>query len=97
MGKNEIVKTLAERVFGSANEANIKKCNDFCDALVDIFIDALVDDKKIVWKGFLTAEVIERAARKGRNPQTNEVVTFPPVNSIVCKFSKNIKDMVNGK
>jgi nucleoid DNA-binding protein len=97
MGKSEIVKQLAERVFGNANEVNIKKCNDFCDALVDIFIDALLEDKKILWKGFLKVEVVKRAARKGKNPQTNKVVTFPPVNSIVCKFSKSIKDLVNNK
>ena len=50
MGKNEIVKQLAERIYGNVNEKNIRKCTEFCDTLVDIFTDALLDDKKITWK-----------------------------------------------
>lgn len=97
MGRNEIIKQLAERIFGNVTEENIKRCSEFCDTLVDIFVDALLEDKKIVWKGFLTAEVTERAAHQGRHPQTNEIVTFPPVKSINCKVSKKIKDLVNDR
>ena len=56
-----------------------------------------LEDKKIIWKGFLSVEVAERGARKGRHPQTKEIVTFPPVKTINCKMSKSIKDAVNGK
>ena len=97
MGKNEIVKQLAERMYGNATDADVKRCMEFCDTLVDIFTDALLEDKKIVWKGFLSVEVSDRAAHKARNPQTNEIVTFPPFKAITCKVSKKIKDMVNGK
>ena len=97
MGKNEIVKQLAERIYGNVNEKNIRKCTEFCDTLADIFTDALLDDKKITWKGFLSVKVIERAERQGRHPQTNEVVTFPPVKSINCRLSESIKDAINGR
>ncbi len=97
MGKSEIIRQLADRIFGNCSETEIKACTDFCDTLADIITDALIEEKRIVWKGFFTAEVIERAERKGRNPKTNEIVTFPPVKMINCKFSRTIKDMVNGK
>jgi Bacterial DNA-binding protein. len=42
-------------------------------------------------------KVIERAERQGRHPQTNEVVTFPPVKSINCRLSESIKDAINGR
>ena len=89
MGKNEIIKQLAERIYGNVT--------DFCDTLVDIFTDALLEDKKILWKGFLSAEVVERGERRGRNPNTNEIVTFPPTKTIKCKISETIKKAVNGK
>lgn len=94
MGKNEIVKQLAERIDGNITEENIKKYTEICDTLVDIFTDALIDEKRILWKGFLSVEVKKRAARKGRNPSTNEVVTFPPTKVVKCKVSDAIKDLV---
>jgi nucleoid DNA-binding protein len=94
MGKNEIVKQLAERIDGNVTEENIKKYTEICDTLVDIFTDALIEEKRILWKGFLSIEVKNRAARKGRNPSTNEVVTFPPTKVVKCKVSDTIKDLV---
>ena len=97
MGTSEIIKKLAARMYGDATESQIKQCTDFCNFLVDICTEALVKNEKILWKGFISMEVIERAERKGRHPQTNEIVTFPPVKSVNCRISKAIKDAVNGK
>lgn len=97
MSRTDIIKKLAERIYGDISEANLQQATQFCDTLVDIFTDALIEGDKIIWKGFLSAEVVERGQRCGRHPQTNEVVTFPPSKSIKCKISQAIKDMVNGK
>ncbi len=97
IGRNEIIKQLAERIYGNANVKELQECTQFCDTLVDIITDAIINDEKIVWKGFLSIDVTERSERKGRNPRTNEIVVFPPVRTINCKMSKAIKDAVNGK
>lgn len=97
MGRTEIIKQLAERIYGNATNKELQECASFCDTLVDIFTDALTNEERIIWKGFLSAEVVERAERKGRNPQTNEIVTFPAVKMINCKISKSIKDAINNK
>lgn len=98
--RSEIIKRLAVKLCGTENnvtEEDLQQCTQMCDYLVDIFTDALTTDGKIVWNGFLSAEVIERGARKGRNPKTNEIVVFPPVKIINCRMSKHIKDAVNKK
>lgn len=97
MGNREIIKKLAKRMYGNAKEIEMKQCAEFCNTLVDIITEALLNNEKILWKGFISMEVIERAERKGRNPSTNELVTFPPVKSVNCRISKAIKDAVNGK
>lgn len=97
MGRTEIIKQLAERIYGNANNRSIQQCTDFCDTLVDVLKDALLDEGKILWKGFISMEVVQRAERKGRHPQTNKIVTFPPVKSINCKVSKSIRNAVNEK
>lgn len=97
MGTSEIIKKLAKRMYDNVSENEIRQCTEFCNNLVDICTEALVNNEKIIWKGFLSMEVIERGARKGRHPQTNEIVTFPPVKSVNCRISKAIKDAVNEK
>lgn len=97
MSRTDIIKKLSERIYGDTSEYNIQQTTQFCDTLVDIFTDALIDGEKITWKGFLSVEVVERGQRCGRHPQTNEVVTFPPSKSIKCKISQTIKDIVKGK
>ena len=97
MSRTDIIKKLSEQIFGNTSENNIQHATQFCDTLVDIFTDALINGEKITWNGFLTVEVVERGQRCGRHPQTNEVVTFPPSKSIKCKISKIIKDIINEK
>lgn len=97
MSRMDIIKKLADCIYGDTSETNVQQATQFCDALVDIFTDALLEGEKIVWKGFLSVEVVDRGQRCGRHPQTNEVVMFPPSKSIKCKISQSIKDMVNEK
>lgn len=97
MSKAEIIKKIAEKMYGSVNDKSIQQSTVFCDTLEEVITDALLDGNKILWKGFISMEVVERAERKGRHPQTNEIVIFPSIKSIKCKISKAIKDAVNGK
>lgn len=97
MGRTEIIKRLARRIYENPSAKQYQQCAIICDTIVDIITDALVDDEKVLWKGFFSAEVIERGETKRRDPQTGEIVTYPPVKSITCRMSKAIKDAVKGK
>lgn len=97
MSKAEIIKQIAEKMYGNVNDKSIQQSTAFCDTLEEIIKNALLDGDKILWKGFISIEVVERAERKGRHPQTDEIVVFPSVKSIKCRVSKAIKDAVNGK
>ena len=100
IGKNEFIKRIAIKRYGTANnvdDSKLQDCAIFFDCLTDVFTDALLDGEKIMLKGFLTAEARERKSRRGRDPNTGEVVEFPPVKSINIKISKQIKNLVNGK
>lgn len=97
MQRNEIVKQLAERIYGNANQPEIQQCTLFCDTLVDIVTEALMNNENVLWKGFCHIKVCDRAKRQGRNPNTNEIVTYPPTKTVVCRISKAIKDAVKDK
>lgn len=95
MGRNEIIKQLSKRIFGNTLESNIKMCALFCDTLEDIFKDALIEEKKIMWRNFLSLEIIELGERSGRDLNTGELRKFPPVKTVNCKVSKAIKELIN--
>lgn len=69
--------------------------------VIDLFIDeirrSLINGEKVTLSGLATFEVIYRGERKGRNPKTNEVVTFPSSKIVRCRPSKTLKDTVSGK
>lgn len=65
------------------------------DALVSVVEETLSKDEKVVLVGFGTFEVKQRAARKGRNPQTKEEITIPASKAPVFKAGKALKDKVN--
>jgi nucleoid DNA-binding protein len=92
MTKNDIINNIAAGTGYSKTE---------CEAVIDTFVEeikaCLIKGEKLLIKGFMSIEVKQKEARKGRNPQTNTVVTFPPTKIIKCQISKLIKDAVNGK
>lgn len=100
VSRNDIIKQLAGRIYGNVDnisEDEIKRCTEFCDTLVDIFVDSFLENKRIIWRGFLSAEVVERGERKAKNLHTNKIELFPPVKLVKFKINKEIKDIINGK
>lgn len=65
------------------------------DALVSVIEESLSNGEKVVLVGFGTFETKNRAARKGRNPQTKETITIPASKAPVFKPGKALKDKVN--
>lgn len=71
------------------------------ERIIDQFIEeiqsALLAGEKVMLKGLANFEVAVRPARQGRNPKTNEIMTFPAVKTIKCRVSQALKDELNGK
>jgi len=53
------------------------------------------EDGKVQLVGFGTFEVVERAAREGRNPQTGETMPIPASKAPRFKAGKALKDAIN--
>ncbi len=76
-GDNEMTKADAERVLNSMLEG---------------IGDALKNDGSVTLVGFGTFSVSERAARKGRNPQTGEEMHIPAKKVVKFKPGKSLKE-----
>lgn len=64
------------------------------DTLVEVITKALSKGEKVTWTGFGTYEVRKRAARMGRNPQTNAPMHIPASKTPAFKAGKTLKDAV---
>lgn len=65
------------------------------DAFLDAVEELLVDEGVVSLTGFGKFEVRERAARKGRNPQTGAEIEIPATKSVGFKAGKGLKEFVN--
>lgn len=70
--KSELVSKIAQK-------ANLTKAQaeDAVNAFEDVLVESLKSGEGLRLTGILTASRVERAARKGRNPRTREVIDIP--------------------
>lgn len=91
MNKSELVAKIAGQT-GLTKKDTTK----FLEAFQDVVASELEHGGKVQLIGFGTFDVRERAARKGRNPQTNEVIDIPAIKVPAFKAGKALKDVVRG-
>lgn len=90
MNKTELINAVAE-----ASELSKKDATKAVDAVFDTILEALKAEDKVQLIGFGNFEVRERAARKGRNPQTGKEIKIAAKKVVKFKpgteLSKNVK------
>lgn len=89
--------TKAELIEKMAKDAEITKAA--AGMALDSFIDGVTTalkkkDGKVTLVGFGTFEKTTRKARKGRNPQTGEVIKIKAGKSVKFRAGKKLKDAV---
>ena len=90
MNKAELVAAIAEKT-----ELSKKDAEAAVKAFIDVVADALKKGDKVQMVGFGTFEVVERAEREGRNPQTGETMKIAASKTPKFKAGKALKDAIN--
>lgn len=90
MNKTELISKVAEKTNMTKKDAT-----QAVDALLDTITDALSSGEKVQLIGFGNFEVRERAARKGRNPQTGKEIEIAASKVPAFKPGKALKEEVN--
>lgn len=89
MNKTELINSVAEM-----SELSKKDATKAVDAVFNTIQNTLAKEEKVQLIGFGNFEVRERAARKGRNPQTGEEIEIPASKVPAFKPGKALKDAV---
>lgn len=91
MNKEFLVKTVAGNIEGATK----KDIEVVVNEVFDTIKNTLASGEKVAIAGFGSFEVVERAAREGKNPRTQEKLIIPASKAPKFKASKNFKDAVN--
>lgn len=89
MNKTDLVNKVAEQ-----GELTKKDAAKAVDALFETITNSLKNGDKIQLIGFGNFEVRERAARKGRNPQTGQEIEIAASKLPAFTPGKSLKDAV---
>jgi len=90
MNKTDLIDAVAQ-----VTDLTKKQSEAAINATLEAIVKALASEEKVVLVGFGTFETKKRAARKGRNPSTKEVINIPASKAPVFKAGKGMKDTVN--
>nr|DAI69444.1 MAG TPA: DNA binding protein [Caudoviricetes sp.] len=90
MTKIEFVDAVAKET-----EWTKKDSEEAINAVVKVITNALIAGEKLSIVGFGTFEVVERAAREGRNPQTGESLMIKACKMPKFKPGKAFKELIN--
>ena len=91
MKKHEIAKQISNRMDG----LTLQQIEDCIDCFFDVLTETLANGDSYNQKNFGTFKSVDRAPRKGRTPQTKEVVDIPATKALKIVVSKSLKDVLN--
>ncbi|ARQ06954.1 HU family DNA-binding protein [Macrococcoides canis] len=89
MNKTDLINAVSESANLTKKEAGLA-----VDAVFESIQKSLSNGEKVQLIGFGNFEVRERAARKGRNPQTGDEIEIPASKVPAFKAGKALKDAV---
>ncbi|MEM1437209.1 MAG: HU family DNA-binding protein [Pseudomonadota bacterium] len=90
MNKSELIDHIAE-----AADLSKASATRALDAALEGITHSLQQQEPVALVGFGTFLVRERAARKGRNPQTKQEIDIPAASVPAFKPGKALKDALN--
>lgn len=91
MNKTDLINAISEK-----SSLTKKDSEAALNATIEAITDALKSGDKVSLIGFGTFDVRERAARKGKNPQTGAVIDIAASKAPAFKAGRGLKDAVNG-
>ncbi len=91
MTKAELIAKIAE-VSGLSSKSQVEKA---LTATIEVLRQALLAGDSVTLSGFGTFKVVERAARKCRNPRTQEEMDIPACKVVKFSPGKQLKEAVH--
>lgn len=89
MNKGELINNISES--GQMPRAAARRA---LDRVLSIMTSAMKNGEKVTISGFGSFRVVDRAAQKGRNPQTGKPITIPARRVVKFKPARKLAERV---
>lgn len=89
MTQQKFIETLASET--GYSQKDVRK---FLDTMTGIITDRVKKGEKVAITGFGTFDLGKRASRRGRNPQTGEIIHIPEMKMPRFRAGKSLKEEV---
>ena len=90
MNRTELISAMSEK--SELTKVDTEKA---LKAFIDTVTEELKNGGKVQLVGFGSFEVVERAARTGRNPKDGSTIQIPASKAPKFKAGRSLKDIVN--
>ena len=92
MSRPEIIKKLRKK----NSQLSYSELEEIVDILIESIEKALLENKKVILKGFGTFFVKKiKAKYNARNPRTSQLIYVPEKNKVRFRASKKLKKLIN--
>ena len=88
--KADIVEAICEKT-----QLNRPDMKDVMENLLELMKAAIKKDHALLISGFGKFECYDKAPRRGRNPQTDEIITLPSRKVVVFRLSRKFRAELN--
>jgi DNA-binding protein HU-beta len=89
MNKDALTRAVASKL-----EVSIKDAGVIVDSVFEVVLEGIIEHDEVSLGALGKLAKVERAARKGRNPQTGEEIDIPAKTAPKFKPGKALKDSV---
>lgn len=89
MTKRDLIEVLANET-----KYNKKETREFIEKFAEIVTRTVKKGEKVSVTGFGTFDLGKRASRRGRDPQTGEIIRIPEMKMPRFRAGKNLKESV---
>jgi integration host factor subunit alpha len=88
---------LINQVYASNSKLSKAKARGTVETILKIMMASLENGEDVLLSGFGKFNVKAKSARKGRNPQTGEILMLEARRVVTFKPSGKLREKVNGK
>lgn len=97
LNKQELIKLMCKKMEDKDDYITQEEATKMLNLVLESMTSSIQQGKGITLIGFGKFSIKERAARKGRNPQTGEEIKIPARRVIAFKAGKNLSEAVPQK
>jgi DNA-binding protein HU-beta len=92
IGKQIFISKISKELKQNRQEVKVETV---VDSFLETLENCLINNEKITFQGLFSLDIVNRSARKGKNPRSGEEIIIPERKTVSFKLSPHLKLKLN--